>query len=128
LDVLELAARIVVVASQELSALRSAGRLAQTLRTRYGGTRVTAVVNRFDRRAEIAHDDIERVIGDSVKHVIPSDYRRAVDALNSGRPVVLEQSRLAEAFRTLARDLGGVVKQPPEQPSGVLGRLAFKRA
>jgi pilus assembly protein CpaE len=128
LDVLEAATRIVVVTSQELSALRSAGRLAQTLRTRYGGARVTAVVNRFDRRAEIAHADIERVIGDSVKHVIPSEYRVAVDALNSGRPVVLEQGRLAEAFRRLATDLGGMTKRPPEQPSGVMGRLAFRRA
>lgn len=128
LDVLEAAARIVVVASQELPALRNAGRLVQILRTRYGGARVKAVVNRFDRRAEIGHADVERVIGDSVKHVIPSDYRVAVEALNSGRPIVLEQGRLAESFRTLATDLGGIAKQIPEQPAGVLGRLAFRRA
>jgi pilus assembly protein CpaE len=128
LDVLEAAAKIVVVSSQELSSLRNAGRLAQTLRTRYGASRVKAVVNRFDRRAEIAHADVERVIGDSVKHVIPSDYRVAVEALNSGRPVVLEQGRLAESFRTLATDLGDIRKQTPERPVGVLGRLAFRRA
>lgn len=128
LDALETAARIVLVASQELSALRNAGRLAQTLRTRYGGARVKAVVNRFDRRAEIAHADVERVIGDSVKHLIPSDYRVALEALNSGRPVVLDQGRLAESFRRLATDLGGIVKQPAEQPSGGFVRLAFRRA
>jgi pilus assembly protein CpaE len=128
LDVLEAASTIVVVASQELSSLRNAGRLAQTLRTRYGGSRVKAVVNRFDRRAEIAHADIERVIGDSVKHLIPSDYRVAVEALNTGRPVVLEQGRLAQSFRALASDLGGIRKETPERPAGVLGRLAFRRA
>jgi pilus assembly protein CpaE len=128
LDVLEAVSTIVVVASQELSSLRNAGRLAQTLRTRYGGSRVKAVVNRFDRRAEIAHADIERVIGDSVKHLIPSDYRVAVEALNTGRPVVLEQGRLAQSFRALASDLGGIKKETPERPAGVLGRLAFRRA
>jgi pilus assembly protein CpaE len=127
LDALEAAAMVVVVTSQELPSLRSAGRLAQTLRTRYGASRVKAVMNRFDRRAEIAHADVERVIGDTVEHLIPSDYAVAIEALNLGRPVVLEQSRLADAFRTLAADLGGLKKES-RQRTGMLGRLAFRRA
>jgi hypothetical protein len=86
------------------------------------------VMNRFDRRAEIAHADVERVIGDSVKHLIPSDYRLALEALNVGRPIALEPGALSDSFRTLAGDLGGVVKQKQERPTGVLGRLAFRRA
>jgi pilus assembly protein CpaE len=128
LDALEVVSTVVVVTSQELPSLRSAGRLAHMLRTRYGSSRVMPVMNRFDRRAEIAHADVERVIGDSVKHLIPSDYRMALEALNVGRPVALEQGPLANAFRSLAGDLGGLVKQQRERPSGVLGRLAFRRA
>jgi Flp pilus assembly CpaE family ATPase len=86
-------------------------------------------VNRFDRKAEISHADIERVTGDTVKHCLPSDYRVAVDAMNAGRPVVLDQSRLADAFRAMASDLGGIAKrQPTPQIGGVLGRLALRRA
>jgi pilus assembly protein CpaE len=128
LDVLEAASAIAIVATQELPALRHAGRLAHALRTRYSGARVTAVVNRFDRQAEIGHDDVERVIGTPVKHLIPSDYRAAIDALNAGRPVVLEQGKLAQALRALAGDFGGAVKEATERPAGVLGRLAFRRA
>ena len=128
LDALEEVSTVVVVTSQELASLRSAGRLAHLLRTRYGSSRVMAVMNRFDRRAEIAHADVERVIGDSVKHLIPSDYRAAIEALNVGRPIALEQGVLANAFRSLAGDLGGIVKQQRERPAGVLGRLAFRRA
>lgn len=128
LDVLDEISTVVVVTSQELPSLRSAGRLAHLLRTRYGSSRVTAVMNRFDRRAEVAHADVERVIGDSVKHLIPSDYRLALEALNLGKPVALEQGALADAYRTLAGDLGGIVKQTRERPSGVLGRLVFRRA
>jgi len=87
-----------------------------------------AVMNRFDKLAEIAHADVERVIGDSVKHLIPSDYRLAIEALNVGRPMALEQNALSNAFRNLAGDLSGIVKQQRERPSGVLGRLAFRRA
>jgi pilus assembly protein CpaE len=128
LDVLETASAIVIVTTQDLPALRHAGRLAHALRTRYGGSRVTAVVNRFDRQAEIGHDDVERAIGTTVKHLIPSDYRTATHALNTGRPLVLEQGKLAQALRSLAGDFGGAVKEKHERPAGMLGRLAFRRA
>ena len=128
LDVLEAAASILLVSSQELAALRSAGRLAHTLRARYGGSRIKVAVNRFDQGSQITHKDIERVVGDSVKYLIPSDYEVALDALSRGRPVVLDNGRLGQAFRTLATDLGGITKRPAEQPSGLLGRLAYRRA
>jgi pilus assembly protein CpaE len=130
LDSLEMASSIVVVTSQELPSLRSAGRLTQALRTRYGASQVTSVINRFDRGAEIAKEDVERVVGASVNHAIPSNYREAVEALNVGRPVVLGKSQLAESLRRLAADVGGIQKPAGGQRStgGVLGRLAFRRA
>jgi pilus assembly protein CpaE len=128
LDALEIASTVVVVTTQELPSLKSAGRLAHMLRTRYGAARVTTVMNRFDRRSEIAHTDVERVIGDAVKHLIPSDYRMALHALNIGRPVALEPGALSESFRSLAGDLAGIVKQKRPPSTSVFGRLAFKRA
>jgi pilus assembly protein CpaE len=128
LDGLEAATAIVLVTTQEVSALRNGGRLAQSLRARYGGARVRTVVNRFDRRAEIAHADIERVMGDSVKHFIPSDYRAAVDASNAGRPVALGDGRLAEALGAIASDLGDLITDTRARPAGMLGRLAFRKA
>jgi pilus assembly protein CpaE len=130
LDSLEIASSIVVVTSQELPSLRRAGRLTQALRTRYGASLVTSVINRFDRGAEIAKEDVERVVGASVNHTIPSNYREAVEALNVGRPVVLGKGQLAESLRRLAADVGGVQKPASGQRAtgGVLGRLAFRRA
>jgi pilus assembly protein CpaE len=127
LDGLEAVETIVVVTTHELSSLRSAGRLAHTLRTRYGASHVRTVLNRFDQRSEISHKDIERVIGDSVKHLLPSDYRVAVDAMSRGRPVVLDHGRLSQAFRALATDLGGIQKRPAAQPAGLLSRLSSRR-
>jgi Flp pilus assembly CpaE family ATPase len=102
----------------------------QALRTRYGGAHVKAVINRFDRSAEISTADVEKVVGGPVAHVIPSDYRGAVEALNVGRPVVLGKGRLAESLQRLAGDLSGVQKQRTGQQrsASVLGRLAFRRA
>jgi pilus assembly protein CpaE len=128
IDTLDHATAIVVVTSQEISSLRNAARIAETLRQRYGPSRVKVVVNRFHREAVIAAEDVERVIGGDVKR-IPSDYKAAVDALNAGRPLVLDmESRLAKALSAFAKDLAGVVKERAERPSGVLGRLAWRRA
>jgi pilus assembly protein CpaE len=129
LDALDMATTIVVVTSQELASLRNATTIAESLRQRYGAPRVKIVINRFHRESAIPHEDVERALGGKVKHLLPSDYRSAVDALNAGRPVVMDtDTKLGSALRALARDLAGVVKERVERPTGVLGRLAWRRA
>jgi pilus assembly protein CpaE len=132
LDSLEGAASIVVVANQELAAIRSASRLANFLRLRYGKEKVTVVLSRPDRQAEIGHEDLETAVGSPVRHIFPSDYRLAVGALNSGRPLVIEgKSALASAFQAYARELAGVNsalgESAPRKAPGLLGRLTGRK-
>jgi pilus assembly protein CpaE len=129
LDALDPVTTIIVVTSQEVSSLRSATHTAETLRQRYGAARVRVVLNRFDKNAAVATSDIERVVGEPLKHQIPSDYRVAVEAVNTGIPLVLGDSKLARAVRTLAADLAGIKKDagPETAPGGVLSRLAWRR-
>jgi pilus assembly protein CpaE len=132
LDSLELASSIIVVANQELATVRRAGALALTLRQRYGKDRVGVVINRFDRNAEIVREDVERVIGAAVRHVIPSDYRIALDGLNKGQPVVVDNhNRLAGSFTSLARLLAGLESPTPAKEAravGLFGKLGIARA
>ncbi|NOT27191.1 MAG: AAA family ATPase [Acidobacteria bacterium] len=129
LDSLDTATSIVVVTSQEIAALRNAANMAETLRARYGTNRVKVAINRFHRESVIAHADIERAVGGTVEHLIPSDYRSAIEALNAGRPLAMDrESKLGMAFESFAKDLAGVAKEQVERPSGVLGRLAWRRA
>jgi pilus assembly protein CpaE len=133
LDSLEQASSILVIANQELATVRRAGALALTLRQRYGKDRVGVVMNRFDRSAEIGREDVERVIGGSVRHVIPSDYRIALDGLNKGQPVVVENhNRLAGSFTSLARLLAGLESAASiadeRRPTGLFGRLGMSRS
>jgi pilus assembly protein CpaE len=132
LDSLEGAAAIVVVANQELTTIRSASRLANSLRLRYGKERVSVVLSRPDRLAEIGQDDLETAVGSPVKHVFPSDYRLAVGALNHGRPLVLDgKTPLASAFQSYARELSGVNtasgEPTPKKASGLLSRLTGRK-
>jgi pilus assembly protein CpaE len=129
LDSLEVVTTVVIVTSQEIASLRNAANMAETLRNRYGTGRVKVAINRFHRESVIAHADIERAVGGSVEHLIPSDYRSAIEALNAGRPLAMDrESKLGLAFQRFAKDLAGMAKEQVERPSGVLGRLAWRRA
>jgi pilus assembly protein CpaE len=125
LDALQAAERIVIVGNQELATVRRASRMAAMLRQRYGKERLALAIARYDPRSEIGQDDIERAVGAKVRWVLPSDYRRAVEALNTGKPLSLgNHNRLAASFKSLALDLVGL---PPENVSGTSSSGLFAR-
>jgi pilus assembly protein CpaE len=130
LAALDAAARIVIVANQELATVRAATRLSTMLRQRYGKDRLSVVVSRVDQQSDIGQDDVEKVLGSPVAHTFPSNYRLALQALNTGRPVVLDNhNRLAASLTGFARRL--TISEPttaqPRQP-GLLSRLTGRRA
>jgi septum formation inhibitor-activating ATPase MinD len=106
--------------------------MASTLRQRYGRDRLVLVLTRTDRRAEIGHEDVEKTVGLEVRHTFPSDYRVAVQAMNKGRPIVLDNHNdLAGVFTNFARDLAGLSEPdrgPKAQRGSVFGRLSPRRA
>jgi pilus assembly protein CpaE len=129
LDALESVARIVVVANQELATVRSASRMASALRHRYGKDKVQVVVSREDRLADIGHEDVERAVGSKVPHSFPSDYRRALHALNKGRPLTMENhNELAGSFLKFARSLAGVEsKKSPDKSTGMFSIFGSRK-
>jgi pilus assembly protein CpaE len=109
LDSLEGVKQVVIVANQELATVRSASRLAAMLRQRHGKDKLTVVMSRPDRHAAIGHEDVERAVGVKVRHTFPGDYRRALEALNKGRPLALENGHeLSGSLERLARSLAGL--------------------
>jgi pilus assembly protein CpaE len=134
LEALDPTSRIVIVANQELATVRTATRLSAALRQRYGKDRLTVVVSRFDQHSEIGQSDVERVLGSPVAHTFPSTYRIALDALNAGRPVVLDNhNKLASALTGFARNLVQADEEDETTPSprkhtSLFGRLTGRRA
>lgn len=130
LESLEQLAGIFVVANQELATVRAASRLASTLRQRYGRDKVTVVLSRSDRQADIGFDDVEKAVGSRVEFTFPSDYRAALQALNRGRPIALENHNdLSSSFRRFAHKLAGVkVERAAPKPASLLSRLTHRRA
>jgi pilus assembly protein CpaE len=129
-DALESATRIVMVVNQELATVRNASHVTAALRRRYGEQKVSVVVSRSDRLAEIGCEDVERAVGGAVKQTFPSDYRLAQHALNKGRPISLDNhNELSSSFRRFARQLAGMADKPAsDPPSSFLGRLTGRRS
>lgn len=129
LDGLDGLAAIVIVATQDLAAVRGASRMAAALRERYGAPRVTVVVGRSDRQGDIEPRDVERAVGFEVTDTFPSDYRLATRALNKGRPLALDHTALAGAMKRFALGLAGIQPgaTPADRAPGLFGFFAGGR-
>lgn len=129
LDAIDGATQIVVVANQELPALRSAARLVASLRQRCGADRVKVAITRFDPKAEIGRADIEKALGGTVHYQFPNDYRTSVSAITRGEPLIASNhSQLASSISDCARQLAGCQAPRSEAPRlGLFGRLGGRR-
>jgi pilus assembly protein CpaE len=130
LDSLDQLSTIYIVANQELATVKSASRVAAMLRDRYGREKVGLVLSRSDRDADISQADVEKATGCSVTHTFPSNYRVALQALNKGRPVALENHNdLSASFNRFAYHIAGVrPARETGKPSGLFGRLTHSRS
>jgi len=129
LDALDQVSTIYVVANQELATVKSASRLTNILRGRYGRDKIGLILSRSDRDADISQADVERAVGCSVAHTFPSNYRVALQALNKGRPVALDNHNdLSASFRRFAQQLAGVRPARENKSSGLFGRLTHTRS
>ena len=96
-------ATIVVVANQELATVRNASRIAATLRQRYGNDRVTVVSAASTRRPRSAATTSSGSSARRSSTSFPSDYRLALQALNKGRPLALDNHNKLAASVPRAR-------------------------
>ena len=89
----EKADEIYLVANVDLPSLRNIQRC-QHLMTRLvpGERDLRLVVNRYQAESEITLDDVERALGLDVYWALPNDYESVIYSINSGRPVVLDES------------------------------------
>jgi pilus assembly protein CpaE len=128
LDVLDGVSQVVVVANQELPALRSAARMVSGLRQRCGPDRVKVAMTRFDPKAEIGRADIEKVLGGAVNYQLPNDYRTSVGAITKGEPLIVSNhSQLASSIGDVARQLGGFQAAKKDAKTGLFGLLGGRR-
>jgi pilus assembly protein CpaE len=133
LAVLDLADQIVCPLSLDITALRSTRVFVDVAdHLGYPHEKLVLVLNRADSNHGIRVEDVERSLGRKVDHMVISDGRAAVHALNTGVPFVLgnRRARVSEDVAELAQALfaepeeAAVADEPPPR---LERRLAFAR-
>ena len=134
LELANQADEIVLVTTNELTALRSAQRvLANFGRQRVDRSKVKLIVNRYNTEIGLNQEAIETALRCDVFHVIPSDFESVNEALVSGKPVA-GSSPFGKSIGQLAERLAGLKegskKKPAAQSSRVTGFFTsmFSRA
>ena len=100
------------------------------LKQRYGKERPIVVLNGKDNQSDISKEDIEQVVGAPVAYTVPGDAKGTMEALNKGRPIVLDNhNSLAASYEKFARSLAGLTKEKAatQTGSGWLGRLTGRK-
>ena len=103
----QMADTIYLVTQLNIPSLRNTQRFISHIQQE-GERRIELVVNRFDpRKTEFDDQRVAKVLGLWPKWKVPNDYAAVHRSSNSGNPLILEKSPVANALRTMARAAAG---------------------
>lgn len=108
LEAFELSDHIIVVVVPSVSSIRAAKKtLGVFQQLGYLRDKVKVVANRVGKKDSVKVDDIEKILRCPVNWVLPNNYPVAIDAINSGIPLVNHKagSNVAKSILELANDI-----------------------
>ncbi len=122
-SVLFQASKVFITLQQNLACVKNTMRILRTLTLDYGVGKdnIELIVNRFDKKQQIKLSDIESTFPHETIHIIPDDFKSAIDSANLGKPCVIENRR-----SPMTKGIVGLTQQLlPQQdaPQGWLKRL-----
>jgi pilus assembly protein CpaE len=96
----------------------------------YPRQKVSVVVNRWSKGIDVELHKVEGHLGEQLIGFVPNDYRKVMDSINLGRPLVYSEpsSKIALEIKRIAATLiaGGETSSSP-QPRKKLFRSMFGR-
>ena len=121
---MDLAHQVVLVATQDVPAIRAAARALRIFRRLgYEPGRIKVVLNRYHKRAPVSLEAIHSALGQPVDAVVRNDFPLVESALNHG--VMISELKatagLTRDIEALSRHLAGLPAGRPR--SGLFGRI-----
>ncbi|SUP44013.1 AAA family ATPase [Vibrio furnissii] len=113
--VLSHSSKVFLVTQQNLVGIKNTSRIAKSLMLEYGISKeqIELIVNRYEKRQQIKMKDIEQTITGVNVHMIPNDFKAAIESANLGKPVVesKKNSSITKSVIELSQTLAPEVKE-----------------
>jgi pilus assembly protein CpaE len=127
---LDLADDIVVILTLDIPGIRSTNRAIKVFnRLNYPKTKVHVVVNRWSKNIDVQLEKVEAHLDEQIIGLIPNDYRKVMDSINLGRPLVESEpaSKITLEIKRIAALVSGDIDTSSPQPRrgvlrGIFGR------
>ncbi|WP_168796951.1 AAA family ATPase [Vibrio sp. H11] len=121
--VLSQASKVFLITQQNLVGIKNTARIYKALTIEYGVARdqVELIVNRFEKRQQIKLKDIEKTVSGMTVHVVPNDFKVAIESANLGKPFV--ESKKSSSITKSISELSHELAPPDKQKKGWLKRL-----
>jgi pilus assembly protein CpaE len=123
---LDLADDILVVLTLDIPGIRSTKRALKVFeRLDYGRSKVHVVVNRWSKQIDVQLQKVEAHLGEQLIGFVPNDYRKVMDSINLGRPLVQEDpsSKITAEIRRIAALVSGNSHSPAPPPRKKFGTM-----
>lgn len=122
---LDLADDILIVLTLDIPGIRSANRAMKVFnRLKYPKTKVHVVVNRWSKNIDVQLQKVEAHLDEKILGLIPNDYRKVIDSINLGQPLVESEpaSKITlELKRIASLVFDGVDPTSTQRRKGLLG-------
>ena len=117
------ASHIYLIAQQNLISIKHTNQMINSLQFEYGQPKdnIEVILNRFEKRLPIRLKDIENTVADVPIHLVPNEYKVAVESANLGHPIVLTKKKSAIAKSVV--EISNNISSPARERKGWFGRL-----
>lgn len=128
---LDLADDILLVLTLDIPGIRSTKRALKVFdRLNYPKRKVHVIVNRFSKNNDVPLQKIETHLGEQLIGFVPNDYRKVMDSINLGRPLVQSDagSKISLEIKRIAALVKGTNHDASPQPRKGLFNSVFGRS
>ncbi len=128
---LDLADDILLVLTLDIPGIRSTKRALKVFdRLNYPKKKVHVIVNRFSKNNDVPLQKIETHLGEQLIGFVPNDYRKVMDSINLGRPLVQSDagSKISLEIKRIAALVKGQNHDASPQPRKGLFNSVFGRS
>ena len=128
---LDLADDILMVLTLDIPGIRATKRAIKVFdRLDYQRDKVHVVVNRWSKHIDVQLQKVEAHLGEQLIGFVPNDYRKVMDSINLGNPLVKTDpsSRITTEIKRIAALVSGNNHSPSEPPRKKLLGTMFSRS